>query len=362
MSETNTNVGGTTSSGSTTSSLDSNTNAAINAGTSIILMANSNRQAKKNRKFYAEEAEKQRQAAIEAATVQYNRDLSNRNYNNWYNSAAMQKQRALAAGLNPVTVNMENALSTSAPAPNNASAVVEALKTNTEGIKNTTLSAKDMSELMMAIKQFDLSSRKTNAEIENIEADTEKTKTDTVYQETINKYADEREKLAIDKAVSEIGVNDAQKAQVSANAAILNAQLKYADVKASAEASLLMTQHDIATSDLEAYDWNHMKPVPKSVAISKLKSEGYNFGDSSSVSDSSGESHAWNASFGVSAHKMLGMNVSGGTSESHSSGHGESSGHNEGATWSDSWSESWSDMVYLLYDRKTGGVTVIKAD
>lgn len=86
-------------------------------------MAFSHWQGNINRRFQERQAEKAYERQKEAADTQWHREQSAAAYDKHWNSIGQQKIRALAAGMNPVDVNMAAAPATASPsAPDNAAA------------------------------------------------------------------------------------------------------------------------------------------------------------------------------------------------------------------------------------------------
>lgn len=119
--------------------------AAVSAGGGLIASAMANHQAKKNRQFQEKMADKAYVRQKEAADVQWQREQAAAMYDKHWNSIGQQKIRALAAGMNPVDVNMAAAPSTASPtAPDNSAASAAPYQQLMSGMAQLSLRPQDI--------------------------------------------------------------------------------------------------------------------------------------------------------------------------------------------------------------------------
>lgn len=170
-------------------------------GTSLL----SNYQAKKNREFQEQQADKAYERQKEASDLQWKREQAAAMYDKHWNSIGQQKIRALAAGMNPVDVNLAAAPSTASPtAPDNAAAAAAPYEQLMSSMSSLALRPSDI--LGNAINvgqtalQYGLEKRKTDADVAYKAAQSKNIDLATKFAE--DSYADRLKSLKLDNDVN----------------------------------------------------------------------------------------------------------------------------------------------------------------
>lgn len=188
--------------------IDRSTNfgtAAVSAGGGIVSSLLANWQAKKNREFQEEMADKAWERQNEASDKEWQRDKQAAAYDKHWNSIGQQKIRAIAAGMNPVDVNMAAAPSTAVPtAPDNAAAAAAPYQQLMSGMAQLSLHPRDILgnaiDLGQTAAQFALEKRKTDADVAYKAAQSKNI--DLASQFAEDSYAERLKSLHIDNDVN----------------------------------------------------------------------------------------------------------------------------------------------------------------